>query len=333
MILGMASASTGRIGAITQEKIVFLIAAALFVFFSVYAGAFLKAENLLTLLRGVSVLGILSVAMAVVVLGRGIDLSIVAVFAMSTAWTLQLMTDGTSLAVALLAGFAFALVVGVINGLLIAYVEIPAIFATLAMGTLVYGFVRLGMIDLDVIYMPPSGAAIAWLGSGLTLGVPTPVILFVAVAVLGHLFLRYTKQGRFIYSIGDNHAAARITGIPVRPVIVLQYLAASGVGYLAGIITATSVASMNTRVALSTMVYDIILVVVIGGIGLSGGRGGIRNVVVGTLLIGILLNGMTILDIQYTIQNIIKSGLLLVAIIADSIINPRDEQTAQQGDI
>jgi ribose transport system permease protein len=329
----MEPLSTGRGTAITQEKIVFLIAAALFVFFSIYAGAFLKAENLLTLLRGVSVLGILSVAMAVVVLGRGIDLSIVAVFAMSTAWTLQLLTDGASITIALLAGFAFALVIGVVNGILIAYVEIPAIFATLAMGTLVYGMVRLGLIDLDVIYMPPAAEPIAWLGSGLVLGIPMPVVLFVVVAVLGHLFLRYTKQGRFIYSIGDNHAAARITGIPVRPIIVLQYLATAAVGYLAGLITATSVASMNTRVALSTMVYDIILVVVIGGIGLSGGRGGIRNVVVGTLLIGILLNGMTILDIQYTIQNIIKSGLLLVAIIADSIINPRDEQTAQQGDI
>jgi ribose transport system permease protein len=90
---------------------------------------------------------------------------------------------------------------------------------------------------------------------------------------------------------------------------------------------------MNTRIAISTFVYDIILVVVLGGIGLSGGRGGIRNVIVGTLLIGILINGMTIMNIQYTVQNVIKSVILLAAIVADTIINPRDEQTAQQGDI
>ena len=90
---------------------------------------------------------------------------------------------------------------------------------------------------------------------------------------------------------------------------------------------------MNTRVANSTMVYDVILVVVIGGVGLSGGKGGVRNVIVGTLLIGTLLNGMTIMDIPYTIQNITKSSILLVAIVADSIMNPRDEQTSQQGDI
>ncbi len=78
---------------------------------------------------------------------------------------------------------------------------------------------------------------------------------------------------------------------------------------------------------------DVILVVVLGGIGLSGGKGGIRNVIVGTLLIGVLLNGMTIMDIQYTVQSVIKGALLLTAIIIDTLVNPRDEQTAQQGDI
>jgi ribose transport system permease protein len=90
---------------------------------------------------------------------------------------------------------------------------------------------------------------------------------------------------------------------------------------------------MNTRLANSTMIYDVILVVVIGGIGLSGGKGGIRNVIIGTLLVGTLINGMTMLDLSYTEQKIIKSLILLVAVVVDSIVNPRDEQTAQQGDI
>jgi ribose transport system permease protein len=90
---------------------------------------------------------------------------------------------------------------------------------------------------------------------------------------------------------------------------------------------------MNTRLALSTYVYDVILVVVLGGIGLSGGKGGVRNVIVGTLLIGVFLNGMTIMNVQYTVQNVIKGVILLTAIVIDTILNPRDEQTAQQGDI
>ena len=120
---------------------------------------------------------------------------------------------------------------------------------------------------------------------------------------------------------------------PVRPIVVLQYAVSATVAYLAGLITATAVASMNTAVVNSSMIYDIILVVVLGGVGLSGGRGGIRNVIVGTLLIGILLNGMTIMNIQYTLQNVIRGLILLIAIVIDSVVNPRDEQTAQQGDI
>jgi ribose transport system permease protein len=114
---------------------------------------------------------------------------------------------------------------------------------------------------------------------------------------------------------------------------VFQYLLAGVIAYIAGMITATAASAMNTRIVNSNLVYDIILVVVLGGVGLSGGKGGVRNVLVGTLLIGILLNGMTIMDIQYTVQNLIKSSILLIAIIIDSVMNPRDEQTAQQGDI
>ena len=115
--------------------------------------------------------------------------------------------------------------------------------------------------------------------------------------------------------------------------MVLQYLVSSLIAFLAGIITATLVNSMNTRVASSTLVYDVILVVAIGGVGLSGGKGSVRNVIVGTLLIGTLLNGMTIMDVPYTFQNIVKSVILLIAIVTDSLVNPRDEQTSQQGDI
>ena len=90
---------------------------------------------------------------------------------------------------------------------------------------------------------------------------------------------------------------------------------------------------MSLRVVNSTLIYDVILVVVIGGIGLSGGKGGVRNVFAGTLLMGILLNGMTLMDMPYTAQNIVKGSILLSALMADSYLNPRDEQTDRQGDI
>lgn len=322
-----------RVGRLTQEQIVFALAVALFIAFSLLLPRFLSSENILTLVRNVSVLGILGVAMALAVIGRGIDLSLVALMAMSVAWAFHLMEGSVAIPLALALGFSFSVVVGIITGLLIAYVEIPAIFATLAVGTFIYGFGRFFLIDLDVVYLPERARSLAFIGQGVVLGVPLPIYFFAAICVLAFLFLRYTKRGRYLRALGDNPAAARITGMPTRPVIVLQCALSAMIGFGAGIITATSVASMNTRIALSTYVYDVILVVVLGGIGLSGGRGGIRNVIVGTLLIGILLDGMTIMDIQYTLQNVIKSIILLIAIVIDTIVNPRDEQTAQQGDI
>ena len=330
-----ANAMLGRIGnpALTQEKIVLVIAAALFCVFSVFLKGFLSPGNLLTLLRGVSTLGILGVGMALVVIGRGIDLSIVAIYAMSAAWALHLADGGVSIPLALALGYLFALAVGVGNGLLIAYLEIPALFATLGMAAFAFGLAHFALVPLYVVYLPASASGIAWIGGGFLFGVPTPILFFALVALLGYAFLRFTKPGRFIYAIGDNFAAARISGAPVRPIIVLQYAVSATVAYLAGLITATAVASMNTAVVNSSMIYDVILVVVLGGIGLSGGRGGIRNVIVGTLLIGILLNGMTIMNIEYTLQNVIRGLILLAAIVIDSVVNPRDEQTAQQGDI
>mgnify|MGYP001551266696 CR=1 FL=1 len=317
----------------SQERIVLAITIALFVLFSATLNRFLTSANLLSLLQSVSVLGILGVGMAIVVIGRGIDLSIVAIMAIPVAWVLYMMNQGVPVPAAFALGLGFSVAIGVLNGLFIAYVEVPALFATLATGAFVYGFGRSQLFNQDIIYLPASASWIAAVGRMHVAQVPIAVVFFAAISLAGFLVLRYTKIGRFFYLIGENYLAARITGIPARPMIVIQYVLSSLVAFIAGTLTAAAVTSMNTRVVNSTLIYDVILVVVVGGIGLSGGKGGIRNVIIGTLLIGILLDGMTILDVRYTLQNLIKSIILLVAILVDSIVNPRDEQTDQQGDI
>jgi ribose transport system permease protein len=318
---------------LTQERIVLIIAVSLFVVFSVTLNGFIDPSNLLSLVQNVSILGILGVGMAIAIIGRGIDLSLLSTMPVSVAWMLNLINGGMPIWMAVLCALAFVIAVGIINGVLIAYVEVPAIFATLAMGIVVYGFGKAFLVPIDAVYIGRGESWFYSIGSGRVLGVPTPVIVFGIVAALAYLFLRYMKLGRFIYGMGDNPLAARVTGIPVRPMIVLQYVLISIIALIAGIVMATALSGMNTRLALSTMVYDVILVVVLGGIGLSGGKGGIRNVVVGTLLIGILLNGMTIMNMTYTVQSILKSVILLAAIVIDTLLNPRDEQTAQHGDI
>lgn len=318
---------------ISQQMIVFTIFVLLFIGFALFLPGFFAASNLLGLLQNVAILGILGLAMAIIVIGRGIDISMVAVLAVPAGLVLQMVQDGHSVPVAILAALGLALVFGLVNGWLIAYAEVPSLFTTLATGLFLAGLGQVAFFRLDVVSWSPQLDALAFVGRSTLLGVPMPVVMFALVAVGVSLFLRRTRLGTYVYAIGDNPFGARTTGIPTRPVIVLQYTLAALIGALAGFVMAASVNSMPTRIYNSTLIYDVILVVVLGGIGLSGGRGGVVNVVIGTLLIGTLLNGMTILDVSYSAQNLVKGVILLIAILIDSFLNPRNEETAQQGDI
>jgi ribose transport system permease protein len=316
----------------SQEQIVFGLAAVLFVVASVGLPGFFSADNLVAIVRSVSVLGILAVGMGIVIIGRGIDLSMVAIMAMTVAWYLQMLNNGVPDHTALALAVGGVIAIGLINGFLVAYADVPAIFATLASSAFVFGFARSQLIGQDATPVPPDHW-IEHVGRFRFADIPVEVFFFSGAAFLAFLFLRYAKWGRYVYLMGDNFLAARNMGIPVRPMILLRYVIAALIAFAAGILTASSLHSINVRVVNSTLLYDIILVVVIGGIGLNGGKGNVRNVIVGALLIGIMQNAMTIIDISNIYQNLIKSTILLIAIVVDSLLNPRDEQTAQQGDI
>ena len=316
-----------------QQAIVFGLFVVVFAIFSLFLPNFFSVGNVVTLLRTVSVLGILGLGMAVVVIGRGIDLSMIALLAVPTALVLALAGKGYDLGLALAGGFGLAVLIGVLNGILVAYAEIPSLFATLAVGIGLAGIGQSGLFEYDIVPWPTSLDSLNWLGRGEYLGIPYSVFAFGAAALLVGIFMRRTRLGLFIYAMGDNPGAARIAGISVRPMMILQYVLAAMVSVFAGLVMAASASNMDTRIFNLTWIYDVILVVVLGGIGLSGGRGGALSVVVGTLLIGTIINGMTILDISFEAQNLIKGVVLLTAIALDSIVNPRNEETAQQGDI
>ncbi len=317
----------------SQQTIVFVVFVLMFAAFALLLPGFARVDNLLTLLQNVAILGILGLGMAVVVIGRGIDISMIATLAVPSGLLLQLVENGMSIPSASALSLGLALAFGLINGWLIAYAEVPSLFTTLASGLFLAGLGQAYLFQLEVVQWPDSLNSLAWLGRGTLAGVPMPVVMFGIAAAAMAVFLRRTRAGAFIYAIGDNPFGARATGLPTRPIMVLEYVLAALIGVFAGMVMAASVNSMPTRIYNSTMIYDVVLVVVLGGIGLSGGRGGVRNVIIGTLLIGTMLNGMTIMDISYSVQNIIKGVVLLIAILIDSLLNPRNEETAQQGDI
>lgn len=327
------TSSTTRGIKLDQQKIVFLLFVLIFAGFSTLLPGFLSVGNIVAMLRSISVLGILGFGMAIVVIGRGIDLSLVALMAVPTALVMTLSQSGLGVAEAMALGMLFAAAVGLLNGIFVAYAEIPALFVTLATGLGLAGLGQVGILQADMVPWPHELDSLLWLGGVDIAGVPSSIVIVVIVAACTWLFLNCTKLGLFIYAIGDNPNGARTSGIPVRPIIVLQYVLAALIAVLAGFVMASSNGLMDTRIYNLSLIYDVILVVVLGGVGLSGGRGGVFSVVVGTLLVGTIINGMTILNLTLDVQNLLKGVVLLVAIALDSVLNPRNEETAQQGDI
>jgi len=322
-----------------QELIILIVTVVIFAGFSVFLDKFFSTGNLLTLMRSVSILGILSIAMAVVVISKGIDLSLIATLAVGTALASVLSSGDVLPSIdlpfiyAVLIGFIFTAILCALTGILVAYWDMASVFVTLAMAGVIYGLGRTLFIGDELNYLPEDAVWLEYLGRGQLFGVPMPIICFLSLAFLMHLVLTKTTFGKFVYSIGDSGLAARTAGVPVRPILVMIFIIAGLVAYFAGLLTAGAISSINTRMVSGSMIYDVLLVVVVGGIGLSGGKGGMHNVILGTLLIGTLLNGMVIMDISFIVQNLIKGIILLVAIMTDTILNPRDEQTTQQGDI
>jgi len=316
-----------------QQAIVFLLFVVIFAIFSAALPGFLNIGNIVAMVRSIAVLGILGFGMAVVIIGRGIDLSMVATMAVPTALIMTLSQSGNSLPASLAVGVLLVVAVGLINGIFVAYAEIPALFVTLATGLGLAGLGQVGILQSDMVPWSHELDALVWLGGVSIKGVPSSILVVLAVSLCTWFFLNRTKLGLYLYAIGDNPNAARTSGIPVRPIIVFQYILAALIALLAGFVMASSNGLMDTRIYNLSLIYDIILVVVLGGIGLSGGRGGVFSVIVGALLVGILVNGMTILNLELDVQNLIKGVVLLVAIALDSALNPRNEETAQQGDI
>ena len=322
-----------------QELIILIITVVIFAGFSVFLDNFFSTGNLLTLMRSVSILGILSIAMAVVVISKGIDLSLIATLAVGTALASVLSSGDVLPAIdlpfiyAVILGFIFTATLCAITGILVAYWDMASVFVTLAMAGVIYGLGRTLFIQDERNYLPEDAAWLEFLGRGQLFGVPMPIICFLILAVIMHLLLTKTTFGKFVYSIGDSGLAARTAGVPVRPILVMIFILAGTVAYFAGLLTAGAISAISTRIVASSLIYDVLLVVVVGGIGLSGGKGGMHNVILGTLLIGTLLNGMVIMDISFIVQNLIKGIILLLAIMTDTLLNPRDEQTTQQGDI
>jgi ribose transport system permease protein len=322
-----------QLGRSEQAYFVLGITAALCVVGAATTPGFLTAGNFASLLRLSAAFGILAVGVALVILGKGIDLSIAGVALGCAQATLALMSSGMPQWQAIAIAAAAALIIGLVNGVLVAYVEVPSLFVTLATGLLVIGGVDMLLLDSNY-YALPGGSWIAELSNGSVLGVPRPIIIAAAVFVLAWLFVTYTSAGRLIRAMGDNFATARATGAPVRPLQVLTYVISALLALLAGYLTVSIQGSVQTTAtSFDPLLFTALTATVIGGISLAGGRGSILGVLAGSLFIGVLNNLLVLHGLTSAVQDLIRGGVLIAAIALDSWLHPRDEETAKSGEL
>ena len=288
------------------------------------ADNFMTADNFWNVLRQISVNVCISVGMTLVILTAGIDLSVGSVLALCGAITAGLLKHGISIPSAnLFIGFTvFGVVVagvlcggilGFINGYTISKFNVPSFVATLAMLTMARGFTMLSTGGHPITGL---GDTLGFLGTGWFLGIPMPVwisgiIVFVAVVVTTK-----TPFGRYIYAIGGNENAARLSGIPVTKIKRWVYVLAGMLAAIGGVLVTARLDSAQPNAGISYEL-DAIAAVVIGGTSLSGGKGSIVGTVLGAMIIGVLNNGLVLLDVSPFWQQVVKGLVILIAVIID----------------
>ncbi|MBZ9676330.1 ABC transporter permease [Mesorhizobium sp. ES1-1] len=317
------------------ERVVLAVTFGLVVLFAVFIDGFATTGNLRVVLSNSASLVMLSCGMAVVIISRGLDLSLIAQMVAGATIFSVMVSGGSPASVALLVAIVAMALVGFVNAFLIAYVGISAMLATLASAMFVTGVFRFAILRGEfILLLPKSNPAVMFLAGNILPGVTVPVALMIVTLIATALLLKVSTAGSVIYAMGDNYQAARLTGLPVRRATVIVYVFASITALLAGLVTSAASGAVDFRtVSSGTLLFDVILVVVLGGIPLRGGRGGIRNILIGAALIAVLRNGMTLMNFTTQTQDALRGLVLILAIVIDNYLNPRDTETDTVGDL
>lgn len=291
---------------------------------SFMSDAFLTAENGWNILRQISVNLCLSVGLTLVILSGGIDLSVGAILALSGAIAAGLLKHGTDLpwfgihldfttSGAIVGAISVGALLGFANGIAIARLGLPPFVATLAMLSIARGLTYLWTGGFPITGL---GESFGSLGVGVPAGVPAPIWEAAVIVALAWFLCSRTVFGKQLYAVGGSERAARLTGIRVERVKVTVYLLAGVLASVAGLIVTARLDSAQPNAG-SGYELDAIAAVVIGGTSLSGGRGSMGGTVLGCLIIGVLNNGLFLLDVSPFWQQVIKGLVILAAVALD----------------
>lgn len=281
---------------------------------------FLSPSNLVAIISRVVTIAVVAIGMTLVILTGGIDLSVGSLIALSAvigAVIISLLGGvDASLAIVLL-GFTGAILacglVGGISGWLVAQWKIAPFITTLAFMMMARGFARKITGGFTIEDLPD---AMTWLGQGKTAGIPNTILLLIILYIAAHLFMSQTKYGRYIYAIGGNEEAARLSGVPVKRMIILVYIICGLCAGLGGCIQASQIKVGTPNIGVMFELY-VIAAVVVGGTSLSGGSGKVIGTLIGALIIAVIQNGMNLMGLKQFTQDIVLGAVILLAVLLD----------------
>jgi len=280
---------------------------------TIISPSFLQVSNLRNLFTQISVNAVISLGMTFVILTGGIDLSVGSIVAIAGAVSAVTIKNTGSISLGILAALLTGILVGVINGIIVAKGRFQAFVATLATQTIFRG----------ATYVFTGGNPISGIGDGFVkltnsriLGIPVPVIITIIVFAICAYLLTQTRYGRYVYAVGGNEDSARLSGISVTGVKTWVYIISGATAAIAGIIVASRIGSAAPTAG-NGYELDAIAAIVIGGTNLAGGEGTILGTIIGVLIIGVLSNGLNLMDVSAFYQTIVKGLVILLAVLIE----------------
>ncbi|WP_338192965.1 ribose ABC transporter permease, partial [Proteus mirabilis] len=279
---------------------------------------FFTLNNIFNILQQTSVNAIMAVGMTLVILTSGIDLSVGSLLALTGAVAASMVGADVNALVAVVGALALGAAIGGVTGVIIAKGKVQAFIATLVMMLLLRGVTRV-YTDGSPINTGFSDNAdlFSWFGIGRPFGIPTPIWLMMIVFLSAWYVLHHTRLGRYIYALGGNEAATRLSGISVDKIKIIVYALC---GLLAALASVIEVARLSSAQPMAGNGYelDAIAAVVLGGTSLAGGKGRIMGTLIGALILGFLNNALNLLGISSNYQMIVKAVVILLAVLVDN---------------
>ncbi|MDQ7026110.1 MAG: ribose ABC transporter permease [Anaerolineae bacterium] len=282
---------------------------------SLVSDRFLTVDNLRNVLRQASINSIISIGMMMVILIRGLDLSVGSVLALATVIAADLLSKGQvsplgAVGVALLVGG----IAGAINGALVTWVKIPPFIATLGMMTFARGAALQYTAGQPITGFGELGDGIRFLGSAEIAGIPMPIIAAGMLYICTHILLNHVPFGRYIYAMGNNEEAAYLSGLPVKGLKMFVYIVSGALAAFAGIILMGRLNSAQPTAG-ALFEFDAIAAVVVGGTSFNGGEGTVWGTLVGVLIIAVLNNGLNLLAVPSFYQDIASGTVIALALL------------------